>query len=82
MKDAVLLNAFLVAYWLAKEMANEMANRKFPSLINLFKIVSPESMKYFNYSGEETVQSIFLTIGTVLMKKVLDMLRRQDVVAY
>lgn len=68
-KDAVLLNAFLVAYSLAKE---EIANRKFSSLINLIKIVSPENMKYFNYSGEETVRSIFLTIGTVLMEKVLD----------
>ena len=68
-KDAVLLNAFLVAYWLAKE---EIANRKFSSLINLFKIVSLENMKYFNYSGEETVRSIFLAIGTVFMEKVLD----------
>ena len=68
-KDAVLLNAFLAAYWLAKE---EIANRKFSSLINLFKIVSPENMKYFNYSGEDTVRSIFLAIGTVLMEKVLD----------
>jgi len=53
-KDAVLLNAFLAAYWLAKE---EIVNRKFSSLIDLLK--SPESMKFFTYSGEETVRSIF-----------------------
>ena len=47
-KDAVLLNAFLAAYLLAKE---DIANRKFSSLINLFKIVSPENMKYRTYSA-------------------------------
>ena len=73
-KDAVLLNAFLASYLLAKE---EIANRKCSSLINLFKIVSPENMKYFNYSGEETVRSIFLKIGTVLMEKVLDNAKKE-----
>ena len=67
-KDVVLLNAFLAAYWLAKE---EIANRKFSSLIGLLKIVSPENMKFFNYSGEETVRSIFLAIGTTLTKRLL-----------
>ena len=67
-KDAVLLNAFLAAYWLAKE---EIANQKFSSLIELLKIVSPENMKFFNYSGEETVRSIFLAIGRALMERLL-----------
>ena len=67
-KDAVLWNAFLAAYWLAKE---EVANRKFSSLVDLLKIVSPETMKFFTYSGEETVQSIFLAIGTALMERLL-----------
>ena len=66
-KDVVLWNAFLAAYWLAKE---EIANRKFSSLVNLLKIVSPETMKFFTYSGE-TVQSIFLAIGTALMERLL-----------
>lgn len=44
-KDMVLMNAFLVAYWIAKE---ETANHKFSSLVNLFKIVSPENMKFFS----------------------------------
>ena len=67
-KDTVLTNAFLAAYWIAKE---EIANRKFSSLINLLKIVSPENMKFFNYSGEETIKTIFLAIGSALMERVL-----------
>ena len=68
-KDTVLMNAFLAAYWIAKE---EIANRKFCSLVNLLKIVSPENMKFFNYSGEETIQSIFLAIGSTLMERILN----------
>ncbi|CAH3158775.1 unnamed protein product [Porites lobata] len=68
-KDTVLINAFLAAYWIAKE---EIANRKFCSLVNLLKIVSPENMKFFNYSGEETIQSIFLAIGSTLMERILN----------
>ena len=67
-KDMVLMNASLAAYWIAKE---EIANRKFSSLVNLLKIVSPENMKFFNYSGEETIQSIFLAIGSTLMERIL-----------
>lgn len=63
------MNAFLAAYWIAKE---EIANRKFCSLVNLLKIVSPENMKFFNYSGEETIQSIFLAIGSTLMERILN----------
>ena len=55
-KDTVLTNAFLAAYWLAKE---EIFNRQFSSLIDLLKIKSPDNMKFFSYSGEETVVSIF-----------------------
>lgn len=67
-KEMVLMNAFVAAYWIAKE---EIANRKF-SLVNLLKIVSPENMKFFNYSGEETIQSIFLAIGSTLMERILN----------
>ena len=67
-KDAVLLNAFLAAYWLAKE---EIPNRKFSSFIGLLKIVSPENMKFFSYSGEETVASIFRAIGIALKERLL-----------
>ena len=68
-KDTVLMNAFLAAYWIAKE---EIANRKFSSFVNLLKIVSPENMKFFNYSGEETIQSIFLAIGSTVMERILN----------
>ena len=44
-KDVVLMNAFLAAYWIAKE---EIENRKFSSLVNLLRIVSPENMNFFN----------------------------------
>ena len=72
-KDMVLMNAFLVAYWIAKE---EIANHKFSSLVNLLKIVSPENMKFFNYSGEETIQSIFLAIGSTLMERILNNVKK------
>ena len=67
-KDAVLWNAFLAAYWRAKE---EIAYRKFSSKVDPLKIVSPETMKFFTYSGEESVRSIFLAIGTALMERLL-----------
>jgi len=44
-KDMVLMNAFLVAYWISKE---EIANCKLSSLVHLLKIASPENMKFFN----------------------------------
>ena len=69
------MNAFLAAYWIAKE---EIANRKFCSLVNLLKIVSPENMKFFNYSGEETIQSIFLAIGSTLMERILNNAKKAD----
>ena len=72
-KDTVLMNAFLAAYWIAKE---EIANRKFLSLLNLLKIVSQENMKFFNYSGEKTIQSIFLAIGSTLMEKILNNVKK------
>lgn len=50
-KDMVLMNVFLAVYWIVKE---EIVNRKF-FLVNLFKIVSSENMKFFNYLGEEII---------------------------
>lgn len=47
-KDMVLMNAFLAAYWIAKE---EIANHKFSSLVNLLKIVNPENMKFLIIQG-------------------------------
>lgn len=51
-KDMVLMNVFLVVYWIVKE---EIVNCKFCFLVNLFKIVSLENMKFFNYLGEEII---------------------------
>lgn len=51
-KDMVLMNVFLAVYWIVKE---EIVNRKFFFLVNLFKIVSSENMKFFNYLGEEII---------------------------
>lgn len=50
-KEMVLMNVFVAVYWIVKE---EIVNRKF-FLVNLFKIVSSENMKFFNYLGEEII---------------------------
>lgn len=51
-KEMVLMNVFVAVYWIVKE---EIVNRKFFFLVNLFKIVSSENMKFFNYLGEEII---------------------------
>ena len=73
-QDQALNDAFLAAYWVAKE---EIANRKFSSLIDLLKIMSHNGkMKYFQYSGQETVRDIFLALGSALLEKLLEKVKK------
>lgn len=43
-KNEVLQNAFMLVYWLAKE---EMANKKFQSLLTPLQMFGLENMKHF-----------------------------------
>ena len=73
-QDGALKDAFLAAYWLAKE---EIANRKFTSLINLLKLMSPDGkMKHFHYSGQETIRDIFLSLGSVILEQLLEKVKK------
>ena len=72
-KDEVLQNAFMSVYWLAKE---EMANKKFLSLLTLFQMLGLENMKHFRHRSAGSTIEIFLTLGRVLKQRVVEALRK------
>ena len=72
-KNEVLENAFLSVYWLAKE---EMANKKFLSLLTLLQMLGLENMKYFRHRSAGSTIEIFLTLGRVLKQRVVEALRK------
>ena len=57
-KDDVMWKAFIAAYWLVKE---EVSNRKFSSLVNLFTVLGFDEMKHFQYSAQGSIRNIFST---------------------
>ncbi|XP_070580157.1 zinc finger protein 862-like [Ptychodera flava] len=61
-----IYNAFLAAYWLAKE---ELPNVKFYSLISLLQSID-NHMKHFKYSSRGTAREIMLILGEVLREDV------------
>ena len=67
-KDEVLQNAFMSVYWLAKE---EMANKKFLSLLTLLQMLGLENMKHFCHRSAGSTIEIFLTLGRVLKQRVV-----------
>ena len=67
-KDVTIYNAFLAAYWLAKE---EMPNGKLFSLISLFQKAGVEHMKYFGYTSAGISRELFLILGEVVRETVL-----------
>ncbi|XP_020615056.1 zinc finger protein 862-like [Orbicella faveolata] len=71
-RDEVLHNAFMAVYWLAKE---EMANKKFPSLLKLLETLGLEKMKHFQHRSAGSTIEIFLTIGKVLKQRVVEALK-------
>ena len=72
-KDEVLQNAFMSVYWLAKE---EMANKKFLSLLTLLQMLGLENMKYFRHRSTGSTIKIFLTLDRVLKQRVVEALRK------
>ena len=62
-RNDVLFNAFTALYWLAKEV---VANAKFFSLLNLFRVVGVDKMQYFNHKSPGAIREMFLHIGSVL----------------
>ncbi|XP_078346379.1 zinc finger protein 862-like [Oculina patagonica] len=72
-RDEVLRNAFMSVYWLAKE---EMANKKFLSLLNLLQMLGLENMKHFRHRSAGSTIEIFLTLGRVLKLKVVEALQK------
>ena len=71
-KNEVLHNAFMAVYWLAKE---EMANKKFPSLLKLLEMLGLEKMKHFQHRSAGSTIEIFLTLGKVLKQRVVEYLK-------
>ena len=55
-QDAISENAFLSAYWLAKE---EVANKKFLSLLVLLAHAGDSTMKFFMHRSQQSIIEIF-----------------------
>ena len=72
-KDEVLYNAFVALYWLAKE---SVANKKFFSLLNLFRVTGLTKMEFFPYKSPSTIREMALTLGSVLKESVLCQVRK------
>ena len=62
-RNNVLFNAFTALYWLAKEA---VANSKFFSLLNLFRVVGVDKMQYFNHNSPGAIREMFLHTGNVI----------------
>ncbi|KAL9977260.1 hypothetical protein ACROYT_G014644 [Oculina patagonica] len=62
-QDVILQQAFLSAYWLAKE---EVANRKFPSLLALLEHAGNSTIKFFMHRSQQSTIEIIQAIGDEL----------------
>ena len=58
----------MAVYWLAKE---EMANKKFPSLLKLLEMLGLKKLKHFQHCSAGSTNEIFLTLGKVLKQRVV-----------
>ena len=65
-QDVILQNAFLSAYWLAKE---EVANKKFPSL--LAQHTGNNTIKFFMHRSQQSIIEIFQAIGDELRDRTI-----------
>lgn len=62
-RDDVYYNTFLVMYWLSKE---EIANKNFGSLLELFEQVGLKNMRFFQHTSAGSVREMFLLLGKVV----------------
>ena len=67
-RDSVLYNAFLSAYWLAKE---EIADQKFTSLLKLEEVLGVPEIHHFEHRSQGSQRESFLLLGQVLKNDVL-----------
>ncbi|KAL9978156.1 hypothetical protein ACROYT_G015643 [Oculina patagonica] len=72
-KDDVMFKAFYAAYWLVKE---EISDQKFLSLLDLLKLLGLDRMKHFQYSSQGSVREIILALGSALLVKLLEMVKK------
>lgn len=68
-ENEVLKKVFMSIYWLAKE---EISNTKLLSLLNLMERAGLQNLKHFTYTGEGTLQEMFLILGQVVKDRVTE----------
>ena len=68
-ENEVLNKVFMSIYWLAKE---EISNTKLLSLLNLMERAGLQNLKHFTYTGEGTLQEMFLILGQVVKDRVTE----------
>lgn len=73
--DDVYFNAFLSLYWLAKE---ELANRKFVSLISLTEKLGVVDMKYFQHRSGGAVREMFLLLGKMIKLDIVKKIKQAN----
>ncbi|XP_068712958.1 zinc finger protein 862-like [Montipora foliosa] len=76
-QDAILQNAFLSAYWLAKE---EVANKKLPSLLVLLERAGNSTMKFFMHRSQQSIIEIFEAIGDELCDRTISTITKSSAV--
>ncbi len=67
-KDSVYYNALLTIYWLAKE---EVANKKFVSLLKLLEQVGVEDMRFFQHRSQGSIREMFLLLGNTVKAQMI-----------
>lgn len=67
-KDSVLHDAFLSAYWLARE---EIANRRFISLLELEEILGVPEIRRFDHRSQGSQRELFLLLGQALKDEIV-----------
>lgn len=76
--DDVLYKALMSVYWIAK---HEIPIRKLVSLLQLLEKVGVTEMKYFIHRSAGSVRELFLTLGQVIRKQLLEKVHIFDVMA-
>lgn len=74
-KDSALHHAFMSANWLAKE---EIANRKFTSLLELEEILGVSEIKRFAHRSQGSQRELFLLLGQALRDEMLMKVKNAD----
>ena len=68
-ENEVLNKVFMSIYWEAKE---EISKTKLLSLLNLMEQAGLQNLKHFTYSGEGTLQELFLILRQAVKDRETD----------